>query len=394
MNDRQRILAAIRGETPDRMPFVPRLEFWYRARRLDQSLPPDLRSLTLMEIADRLGVAYYAVCPDFTDYSGDEMVDRPLGIVRQSVLPFDVFLEDVERRVLSYGRRTVVEYHTPVGSIRTACAFTDEMIAAGASDPYVTEHAIRSLADFEVVGYIFSHLKVEPRTGGYQAMQERVGDRGIVVAFASSYACPIQHILTELMPMDQFYYALHDCPSTVERLAEQMEPYYQAIKAAAAESPAEVVVLGSNYDETLTPPPFFRKYLLDPLRNYADLLHRRGKFLMTHTDGENRLLLNLYREAGFDVADSLCPYPMTRCRLEEIREAFADRVTIWGGIPSILLCPDKTSLDEFKQFINNLLSRYGHQSRFVLGVSDMVTADADWDRVRYIADSVSSLIGD
>jgi hypothetical protein len=172
-----------------------------------------------------------------------------------------------------------------------------------------------------------------------------------------------------------------------------MEPYYQAIKAAAAESPAEVVVLGSNYDETLTPPPFFRKYLLDPLRNYADLLHRRGKFLMTHTDGENRLLLSLYREAGFDVADSLCPYPMTRCRLEEIREAFADRITIWGGIPSILLCPDKTSLDEFKRFIDNLLARYGHQSHFVLGVSDMVTADADWDRVRYIADSVSSLIG-
>ncbi|MGD0123763.1 MAG: uroporphyrinogen decarboxylase family protein [Terriglobia bacterium] len=393
MNDRQRILAAIRGETPDRMPFVPRLEFWYRARRLDQSLSPDLRSLTLMEIADRLGVAYYAVCPDFTDYSGDEMVDRPLGIVRQSVLPFDVLLEDVDRRVLSYGRRTVVEYHTPVGSIHTACAFTDEMIAAGASDPYVTEHAIRSLADFEVVGYIFSHLKVAPRTAGYQTMRERVGDRGIVVAFTSSYACPIQHILTELMPMDQFYYALHDCPSTVERLAEQMEPYYQAIKAAAAESPAEVVVLGSNYDETLTPPPFFRKYLLDPLRNYADLLHRRGKFLMTHTDGENRLLLSLYREAGFDVADSLCPYPMTRCRLEEIREAFADRITIWGGIPSILLCPDKTSLDEFKRFIDNLLARYGHQSHFVLGVSDMVTADADWDRVRYIADSVSSLIG-
>ena len=94
---------------------------------------------------------------------------------------------------------------------------------------------------------------------------------------------------------------------------------------------------------------------------------------------------------GFDIADSLCPYPMTRCRLEEIREAFADRITIWGGIPSILLCPDKASLDEFRQFIDDLLARYGHQSHFVLGVSDMVTADADWDRVRYIADRVASL---
>ncbi len=391
MNDRQRILAAIRGETPDRLPFVPRLEFWYRARRLNHSLPSDLESLTLMEIADRLGVSYYAVVPDFTDCTDDEAADRALGIVHQSVLPFRVTLGDVDRRVLSSGRRTVVEYHTPVGSIRTASQYTDEMIAAGASDPYLTGHAIRSLADFEVVGHIFSHLKVEPQFGGYEAMRERVGERGIVIAYASSYACPIQHILAELMPMDQFFYALHDYPATVERLAEQMEPYYQAIRTIAADSPAEVVLLGSNYDDSITPPPFFRKYLLTPLREYAEVLHRRGKYLMNHTDGENRLLLSLYREAGFDIADSLCPYPMTRCRLEEIREAFADRITIWGGIPSILLCPDKATDDEFRQFIDDLLTRYGHQSHFVLGVSDMVTADADWDRVRYIADRVSSL---
>jgi uroporphyrinogen-III decarboxylase len=385
MTDRERILAALRGETPDRLPFVPRLEFWYRARRLNNSLPPDLASLTLMEISDRLGVGYYANVPDFTEYTGDEMVDRALGIVRHPVLPFKASLDEVDRHVLSYGRRTVVEYHTPAGSIRTSCQFTDEMIAAGASDPYVTEHAIRSLRDFEVVGYIFSHLKVEPQFSGYQAMRERVGERGVVVAYASSYACPIQHMLAELMPMEQFFYALHDYPAEVERLSEMMQPYYQALKSIAADSPAEVVLLGSNYDESLTPPPFFRKYLLGPLRDYAQLLHRKGKFLMNHTDGENRLLLSLYLEIGFDIADSLCPYPMTRCRLEEIREVFGDRITIWGGIPSILLCPDKSSFDEFRQFIDDLVNRYGRQSHFVLGVSDMVTADADWDRVRYIA---------
>jgi len=391
MNDQQRILAAIKGEPADRLVFVPRLEFWYRARRLNDSLPPELRSLTVMEIADRLGVGYYSNTPDYTDYSGDELVDRALGLANLSVLPYRVSLQDVERRVLSYGRRTVVEYRSPAGSIRTACEFTDEMIAAGASDPYMTEYAIRSVRDFDVVGYIFSHLKVEPEFSGYEAMRERVGDRGIVVGLASGHACPVQHILAQLMPMEEFFYALHDRPAAVEKLAEQMEPYYQAVKAIAADCSAEVVLLGSNYDESLTPPPFFRKYLLQPLREYAEVLHGRGKYLLTHTDGENRLLLPLYREAGFDIADSLCPYPMTRCRLDEIRNAFADQITIWGGIPSILLCPDKASFAEFKQFIDDLVTRYGHQSHLVLGVSDMVTADAEWDRVCYIADKVASL---
>jgi hypothetical protein len=46
---------------------------------------------------------------------------------------------------------------------------------------------------------------------------------------------------------------------------------------------------------------------------------------------------------------------MTRCRLEEIRAAFADRITLWGGIPFILLCPDKASFEEFRQFIDELI---------------------------------------
>lgn len=391
MTDRQRILAALRGEAPDRLPFVPRLEFWYRARLRNGTLPAELRGLSLMEIADRLGVGYYAKVPDFSDCPEEDGVHRALGIFRLPVLPFKVTLEGVERRVLSRGRETRVEYHTPAGTVRTTTVFTDEMLQAGATDPYVSEHAIRDPRDFAAVGYIFSHLKVEPKWAGYQAACERMGERGIVVGWASNRACPIHHIMAELMTIEQFFYALHDYPSEVERLAEQMEPFYRSIKAIAADSPAEVILLGANYDDSITYPGFFKKYILPPLRDYGEALHRKGKYLMTHTDGENRLLLPLYREAGFDIADSLCPHPMTRCRLEEIREAFADRITIWGGIPSILLCPGSASVEEFRQFIDELVDRYGRQSHFVLGVSDMVTADADPDRLKYISQKVSAL---
>ncbi len=75
MTDRQRILAAIRGETPDHMPFVPRLDFWYRARRYTNTFPPALRSLSLMEIADRLGVGCYGNVPYFSHCVGHAMAN-------------------------------------------------------------------------------------------------------------------------------------------------------------------------------------------------------------------------------------------------------------------------------------------------------------------------------
>ena len=111
--------------------------------------------------------------------------------------------------------------------------------------------------------------------------------------------------------------------------------------------------------------------------------------MITHTDGENKQLLGSYLRAGFDIADSVCPYPMTRCRLEEIRAAFADRVTIWGGIPSTLLCPASTPADEFRRSIDQLIERYKGESHFILGVSDMVTGDADWDRLQYVTKRVA-----
>ena len=55
MTDHDRILAAIRGDIPDRLPWVPRLEFWYRARRRKGTLPAEFQSLSLSEI-DRKSV--------------------------------------------------------------------------------------------------------------------------------------------------------------------------------------------------------------------------------------------------------------------------------------------------------------------------------------------------
>jgi len=391
MTHRERILAAIRGERPDRLPWVPRLEFWHRAAVRQGTLPPDLRSLSLEEITERLGVGCYSSVPDFTDATrSDAMLDRGLGIFHLPVLPYRVTLQDVERRVVRSGRETVVEYHTPRGTLRTATVFTEEMLDAGASISWIVEHALREPGDFDVAGHIFSHLKVEPQLHGYLARRDALCERGLAVGYLLGTACPMQHIMKELMPLEQFFYVLHDEPARIERLTEQMEPLYQQIKEIGANSPAEVIFLGGNYDDSITYPAFFEKHILPPLRDYAAVLHAKAKYLMTHTDGENKQLLELYLRAGFDIADSVCPYPMTRCRLEEIRAAFADRITIWGGIPSTLLCATSTPDDEFRRSVDQLVRRYEGESHFILGVSDMVTADADWKRLQHITEMVNS----
>ena len=244
-------------------------------------------------------MGWYASIPDFTDSDAvGGNPDRTLGLLRSNTIPYRAVLEGVERCVTVSGRETVVEYETPAGSIRTASLFTEEMLQAGVSTSWITEPAIRQPDDIDVVGYIFSHIRVVPEPERYMALRRQVGECGVAVAFASGASCPLQHIMRTLMPVEDFFYALSDCPERIDWLVEQMEPYYEGIRDAAAGSGAEVVLLGGNYADSITPPPFFRKHILPRLRSYADSLHARGMYLMTHTDGENRSLLPLYLEAG------------------------------------------------------------------------------------------------
>ncbi|MFN7923568.1 MAG: hypothetical protein U0Q16_25935, partial [Bryobacteraceae bacterium] len=133
------------------------------------------------------------------------------------------------------------------------------------------------------------------------------------------------------------------------------------------------------------------QHILPALRSYSQTLHAHGKFLMTHTDGENRRLIPFYLEAGFDIADSVCPNPMTRLSLDQYLDAFSDHITVWGGIPSTLLCLDSTPEEQFRRSIDALIEKHGHRPRFVLGVSDMVTADAEWSRLEYITERVNAI---
>ena len=148
-------------------------------------------------------------------------------------------------------------------------------------------------------------------------------------------------------------------------------------------------MLGANYDDSLTYPKFYRRHILPHLKAYAAELHGRGKFLMTHTDGESRRLLPLYLETEFDVADSVCPHPMTSVTFEGFMEAFAGRITLMGGIPAVLLCPGSSTMDDCRRYMDRVLDQYGRSPRLILGVSDMVTADADWDRLLYVTERIT-----
>jgi len=81
LTHKQRILKAARGEMPDLLPYVPRLDLWYNANFHTHTLPGRHRGRAADEICRAEGWALHKVVPDFAHQPDpDAMLHRALGI--------------------------------------------------------------------------------------------------------------------------------------------------------------------------------------------------------------------------------------------------------------------------------------------------------------------------
>ncbi|MGQ9694342.1 MAG: uroporphyrinogen decarboxylase family protein [Thermodesulfobacteriota bacterium] len=390
MTHKEQMLKAARGEWADKLPWVPRIDLWYNANKRKGTLPSRYPpGVTLEEIVDDIGGGYHKIIPDFLHAGKEEdIIDRGLGIYHLPGMPYRVELGGVEREVHKQGDITEVIYHTPLGPVSCKYLFTEEMKQGGVSISWLTEHVIKGPDDYRKVGYIFRNMKVLPDYQNYLDLQEHVGDKGFVAARGMAPASPRQHIMRDFMEPTRFYLELYDHPREMEHLARDMDPFYEQLFQILAGCPGEVVFHGSNFDEMITYPPFFRDYILPYLQKLADMLHARGKLLLCHCDGENKGLLDLIRESGMDIAEAICPYPMTKMTIGEVKNALQGKVTIFGGVPSVALLESNMPDEEFEKFMVDLFRQIAPGDRFILGVADTTPPDAKFERLLRITEMV------
>ncbi len=382
MNHRERMLATIKGEPTDGIPWAPRMDLWYIARQARDSVPDRFAGLNTAQIADQLDVACHSVRADYTtSRQADDLMLRGLGIDNHPDYPYRVEVRDIEVEFEQDEGNLKTVFHTPSGPITTHLQHTLEMKRDGISIPFVHSHAIQSPGDFEKVAHVFEHLDVIPNPEGYAVFRERVGDRGLAVAGGPNGAAPIHLVLHDLVAMDQFFYLYADEKDGLVELSRRMKPFFEAVLQALVTCDAEVVMWGANYDRDLTWPPFFSEHIMPWLKRVGERLHEGGKFLLTHTDGENEGLIPLYRECGFDVAESVCTEPMTKLSLAEIRAGMGASTTVWGGIPSVALLPESMDDQTFERYLDTVFDELGAGVRLILGVSDNVPPDADLSRL-------------
>ena len=389
---KERILRVLRGETVDRLPYVPRLDLWHLANSVAGTLPPEHAGRNQHEISRAEGWAIHHkyVYGAFGELPHDALLHRGIGIfrTRDTVVDF-VLPRDVEVEVEHDGPVMRIAYHTPVGVVSHRLRYDESMQRLGISIPLHEDHLIKSVADYPAVWHLFEHMQVVPNHERFTRWAEtEIGDDGVPVAAHFHGASPMQQIQRDLIDATAFYIHYKDHQRELRELAARMEPLFERILEICCASPAPVINWGSNFDDMLTYPPYFAREIQPWIRRASAALADAGKILMCHTDGENRGLMELIRDSGMHVAESICPAPMTQVSLAEYYQAWAGKLTLFGGVPSTLLLPE-TSEAAFDAYVDELFRAIAPGSRFVVGIADQVPPNAVFARLRRLGQRVA-----
>lgn len=366
MNERERVLAVLNGDAPDRTPWYGDLSWWHAARLREGRLPDAIPAGTegYLAMHRQAGVGIYLYPPFLWHEEYDETV--AVSSERQ-------------------GDLLVSTMRTPVGTVRNA----QKDLPDSATSAFV-EHYIKEPDDLRVFVYAAEHRKIRPNYDAFAACDAHWAEWGMACALAPVCTSALQSMMTRWAGMQTTLELLYsDHQAEVERALEAVQASDDAIFEIIASGPAKLVVFPENLSGELTGRRLIGRYELPYWRRRIEQLHAADIVVGIHNDGTLRGSLASLIDAGFDVVEAATPAPVGDMTLEEIREAAEGRIIVWGGLPGALFSP-LYSDEQFDDFVRNALRTFPPGSGFVLGVADQVPPDADFARICRVRELVEA----
>ncbi|MFH1086142.1 MAG: uroporphyrinogen decarboxylase family protein [Chloroflexota bacterium] len=363
MNNRERLLAILDHQPPDRIPWIPRILLWYNARKLAGDVPACFQGMTIREVEHALRI-------------GTPARDGRVFTTRRENV------EVVERRE---GVQQIIEYHTPVGSVRQVTTITPELERHGLPGR-VEEFPCKGPADYKVWEYIVERTYWDAAYDAYRAYDAEVGPDGLPMISIGDV--PFHEFMQALAGYEYGFYQIADYPAEVAHLLQTMLEVQRArLWPVVAQSPAKLVLHGVHLSSQFTPPRYFDQYIIPYYDGLMSLLHAHGIAVAIHADNDTSRIMAHIERAGWDMVECFVTAPMVPLTLERAREFWGTRMILWGCIPCSILSPS-VSEEDFRDYIRNMFKVLAPGDAVILGAADNVMPDSLIERVEWISDYV------
>jgi uroporphyrinogen-III decarboxylase len=317
---RRRLLTALSGGTPDRVP-INTYELAGRNSRDWYNTQPSYRSL--MDY-----VRAHTDC--MTNWNPRPATDRYTCEERFLCSDYPVEIETTTETAGQF-QRTRRICHTPKGDL---CSITQ-----AAADVYTTwqvEHWCKSIADVDKA------LSVPYEPARYDAsdlarVHAELGEQGLVIASVGDPA----YLAADLMSFQEYMmWAFEETDHfarTVAIIAERvMENLRRQLDCCVLDL---YRIVGPEY---FTPPylspAMFQRFIVPHVTEMTRLIHARGGKVRVHCHGKMAQVLDMILDTGCDGIDPCEPPPDGDIALDEVkRRCQARGVSVWGNIELKLL---------------------------------------------------------
>lgn len=318
MNSKERMIAALSGETPDRVPAAPDMSYM---------VPCRLTGKPFYDVLLYQNPPLYKAYVDAVKYFGTDgwFTYSDFGLKLKSNIDYELISQTVDD-----GRiERKVKVITPDGEVTTSDVFFEDDVSS------VSEKMVKQFPkDFNKIRHFYSEI-VSHNLDLFKEQVTTLGDLGINCA---CIAIPGLHTYSGFFEgsLETCTYAYYDYKELFEELRQSHHKQVIQHAQIALDAGVDCVLIGASGNMTLQSPEIWEEMSLPTIKEVCELTRQAGKISGIHSCGKEAYIVKrLYEETSINYINPLELPPMGDCQLKDVKNSYGDKLSFMGNLHTV-----------------------------------------------------------
>lgn len=357
MTPKRRLLAAIRGEEADHVPFSPFLAYYF------DFLPKEIREKGQMEYLKAMGA-------------------DPL--LRGFISAYTTRHRECSVTEKVQGNKRYITARTPKGELYSVYTYVSE-----SNTWFLTEHPVKGIEDFPAAMALYEDLEILDNIAEADRQVEALGEDGLHISILGAECkSAYQHMVEHLVGTENLIYLTMDYPDEVRELVDVIAVKNRKTVEYTAESKIEACLSWEDSSTTNLSPALYLEYIAPEITEWNKILREAGKVYIQHACGHIKDLLLPMAGQGVTAIESISPPPTGNVTMEEANRVLPPSVGLIGGIEPVRFLQDP--LEDLLRYAEELCAMMKGRG-FVLANSDSCPPGVSYEKFRKIAQLVKNI---
>ena len=357
MTPKRRLLAAIRGEEVDHVPFSPFLAYYF------DFLPKETQEKGQLEYLKAMGA-------------------DPL--LRGFIAAYKTRRRECSVTEKTQGNKRYITTHTPKGELYSVYTYVSE-----SNTWFLTEHPVKGIEDIPAAMALYEDLEIVDNIAEANRQVEALGEDGLHISIiGAENKSAYQHMVEHLVGTENLIYLTMDYPDEVRELTEVIAAKNRKTVEYTAESKIEACLSWEDSSTTNLSPALYREYIAPEITEWNKILRDSGKIYIQHACGHIKDLLLPIAGQGVTAIESISPPPTGNVTMEEAHRILPSHVGLIGGIEPVQFLQD--SVENLLRYTEALCAMMKGRG-FVLANSDSCPPGVGYEKFQKLAQYVKNI---